>query len=73
MRQWDGIEDDNTDVLEGENVMNTVENCSYFVNGELGRRPGFGAQIVNTGLVAAEIGAYVIFIKSNGNIESEAQ
>ena len=73
MKQWDGIEDDSTDVLEENNSLNVVENCNYFTKGELGRRPGFGAQIVNTGLVAAEIGAYVIFIKPNGHIESEAQ
>lgn len=73
MRKWDGIQDASTDVLEDQNTINVVENVTYFIEGELGRRPGLGAQIANTGIVVSEIGAYVVFIKSNGNIESEAQ
>lgn len=73
MKQWDGIEDATTDVLDDNNTLNVVENCNYFTGGELGRRLGFGANIANTGIVCAEINGYVIFIKSNGNIESESQ
>ncbi len=51
--------------------LSSVENMSYFVKGVLGRRLGFGAKIVNTGIVVGEIGSSVVFVKSNGNIEVE--
>lgn len=73
MRDWDGIQDNKSDILNEEDALSTVENCSYFISGELGRRLGLGAQIVNAGLNCAELGSLVIFIKSNGNIESESQ
>lgn len=73
MKTWNGIEDNSTDLWEEGHPLNTVENMSYFTGGELGRRPGFGAKISNTGLVCGELNGYVIFIKANGNIESESQ
>lgn len=73
VRRWDGIEDDSTDVLTERNSLNVVENMNYFVKGELGRRQGLGGRITNTGIVCGELNGLVIFIKSNGNIESEVQ
>lgn len=73
LRQWDGIEDNTSDVLTDNNPTNIVENCTYFITGELGRRPGLGGKIGNSGAVCGELNSYVIFIKSNGNIESESQ
>ena len=70
MRQWQGIQDNVTDVGDG---LTAVENMSFYTNGELGRRLGFGARIANSGLVCGEIAGLVVFVKSNGNIESESQ
>lgn len=73
-QHWDGIEDTETDVgTPGETTVRYIENASFLVDGELPPRPGFGAPIANSGIVAAELGAYAIFFKANGNIESSPQ
>lgn len=71
MTDFPGMGDNETDA--GGDGLSVVENMSYFVKGELGRRLGFGARIANTGMVCGEINGYVVFVKSNGNIESESQ
>lgn len=70
MTEFDGMGDNESDAGDG---LSSVENMSFFVKGELRRRLGFGAQIVNTGMVVGEINGLVVFVKSNGNIESESQ
>jgi hypothetical protein len=72
MMDWGGIEDNATDT-DTEDGIFSLENVTFFLRGELGRRMGFGAKISNSGLVAGEIGSYVAFVKANGNIEVESQ
>ncbi len=64
---WKGITDNQTDVGSGQL---TIENSSYFVKGELQRRPGFGARIAQIGIVVAEQGAYLMYVTSGGAIVS---
>lgn len=72
--KWQGIIDNGSDVSDpGQTEDSVLENGALRVDGEFRRRPGFGARIANTGIVCAEINGYVVFIKSNGNIESESQ
>lgn len=72
--KWQGIRDSQTDVSpRGETTTVRLENGTLTVRGEFQRRPGIGAQIVNTGIVCAEVNGRVVFVKANGNIESEAQ
>lgn len=65
-----GVHDDQPSIGDG---LNDVENCTFYVKGQLGRRLGFGARIANTGIVVGEIGSSVVFITSTGTIEVTAQ
>lgn len=72
--EWTGIRDNVTDVASvGDIGVSMLENGSLMVDGEFARRPGFGAKIAASGIVCAEIGAYVVFVTSLGDIVSEAQ
>lgn len=72
--EWDGIVDDETDISDaGSTGIAFLENGSLVVRGEFSRRPGFGARLVSSGIVSAEIAALVVFVKSDGSIVSEVQ
>jgi len=71
---WSGIRDDTSAMSDpGKTDDLMLENGSLMVAGEFRRRPGFGARIENSGIVCAEINARVVFVLSNGDIQSNAQ
>lgn len=62
---WKGITDNQTDI---GNSQSDIENASFFVQGELLRRPGFGARIAQGGILVSEQGSYLLYITSGGAI-----
>lgn len=64
---WKGITDDKTDVGSEQK---TVQNASYYVAGELRRRPGIGGRFAQGGIVVTEQYPYLIFATSAGALVS---
>jgi hypothetical protein len=72
--EWDGIQDDATDIADaGQTSVRFLENGSLIVRGEFSRRPGFGARLPASGIACAEIAALVVWVRDDGTIVSAAQ
>jgi hypothetical protein len=70
---WDGIHDDQTDI-DSDSLSEAV-GVSYFVEGELRRRPGLTYCAAHGGVALPHFrspvtGAWLLVVKSTGAIES---
>ncbi len=70
MREWNGIDNTKSDI--GDDI-EFIENGDFRVQGELQRRPGYGARLTDAGIVCGEIGSRVLFVHDTGTVTSVDQ
>jgi hypothetical protein len=73
--QWDGIHDDSSDI--DSEALSTAVGVSFFVEGELRRRPGLTYCSANGGIALPHFrspvtGSWLLVVKSTGAVESVA-
>lgn len=76
-QKWDGIRDDRSAVSSGESLGSASRGVSFYVQGELRRRPGLtylaahGGNALGT-FASPVAGSWLLVFKTNGELESVA-